>query len=152
MKILFALIVLFSYGATAQTNQSNPTRYSIEIFDQDYSMAYTIQYRVFDDSLTITGISGIVGEKDSCLMQKKIDKSQSEAIYHFLSSLNLKKLKSKYENPLIDDGDRKIVTICFKSINKTVEINNFYQEDMANLFKVVNQVIGPKLKIEYRNR
>jgi hypothetical protein len=149
MKILLALIVLLSYGATAQTN---PKRYSIEIFDQEYSMAYTIQYHVFDDSLTITGISGIVGEKDSCLMQKKIDKSQSEAIYNFLSSLNLKKLKSKYENPLIDDGDRKIVTICFKSINKTVEINNFYQEDMANLFKVVNQVIGPKLKIEYRDR
>jgi hypothetical protein len=56
MKILFALIVLFSFGASAQTNQTNPRRYSIEIFDQDYSTAYAFQYRVFDDSLMITGI------------------------------------------------------------------------------------------------
>jgi hypothetical protein len=100
----------------------------------------------------IIGIGGIKGEHDRCIVKEKINKSQSERIINFLSSLDIMNLKCKYENPLVNDGDRKMVTICFNSIIKTVEINNFYQKDMANLFDVIKQIVGAELKISYRSR
>lgn len=152
MKYLFVIILFFSFGAAAQTCHPNPKKYSIKIIDQDYSMAYTTQYHIFNDSLVIVNIGGIESEQDSCIVNKKINESQTEKVYSFLCSLNIMKLKNKYENPFVEDGDRKMVTICFNNIIKTVEINNFYQKDIANLFDVINQIIGTEFKIVYRSR
>jgi hypothetical protein len=143
-------MLFFSCGAAAQTSQCNQKKYSVEIVDYDFSMAYTICYHVVDDSLIITWLNGIVGGRDSCLVAKKISEGQSEEINKFLSTLNLRKLKDKYENPNVQDGDRKTVTICFKDKVKTIEINNIYQKDMANLFAVVNQIVDAKFKINYK--
>ena len=79
-------------------------------------------------------------------MVKEISEEQSEKIFNFLSSLNITKLKDKYEKPYTEDGDRKRIKIWFKNKIKRIEINNVYQKDMVNLYDVINQVIG----IEYR--
>ena len=150
MKYLLAVILFFSCRADAQTNQCNQKKYSIEIVDYDFSMAYTTRYYVFDDSLTITSIGGLVGEHDSCLVAKKITEDQSEKIQKFLGSLDLESLKDKYEKPYVNDGDQKMVSICFKNKMKNVEINNVYQKDIANLYEIVNQIIGEKFRIRYQ--
>lgn len=153
MKNLFALILFLGCEvAAAQSNQCNQKKYSIEIFDYNFSMAYTTGYNIVDDSLIIIGLNGIEGRKDTCLVAKKISEDQSQKVYNFLCSLDIMKLKDKYENPLIDDGDQKMVKICFKNKIKTVEINNIYQKDMANLFDVINQFIGEEYKIRYKTK
>ena len=150
MKNLLALLLFFSCGATAQTNLCNQKKYAVEILDFDYSMANTTRYYFFDDSLTITSIGGIEGERDSCLVAKKVTEEQREKIHNFLSSLNMGNLKDKYEKPYVEDGDRKMVRICFRDKIKTIEINNIYQKDMANLYEVVNQIIDAKFRIHYK--
>lgn len=152
MKNLFALILFFSCGAAAQTSHSNQKKYSIEIFDYDYSMAYTTHYHIFDDSLIIKSIGELVGEKDSCLVATKISGTQSEKVYNFLCSLDIMALKDKYENPLINDGDQKMIRICFNDKIKTVEVNNIYLKEMANLFDVINQIINSKFNIRYKSK
>ena len=152
MKILLALILFFSCEASSQISNSNYKKYSIEIFDYDYSLAYTSHYHIFDDSLTIKSIGEIEGEKDSCLLAKKISKTESEKMYKFLCSLDIMKLKSKYENPFIEDGDRKMIRICFENKIKTIEINNIYQKEMANLFNIINQIVYSKFQIKYRSK
>lgn len=149
MKNLLVFILFLSCRADAQTDHCNHKKYFILIQDFDYSMANTTRYCIVDDSLTITSSGGLVGEHDSCLVAKKITEDQSEKIQSFLGSLDLESLKDKYEKPYVNDGDQKMVSICFRNKMKNVEINNVYQKDMANLYEVVNQIIDEKFRIRY---
>lgn len=151
MKNLLILTLLLSFKSKSQVSNCNQKIYSIEIFDENYSMAYTTRYRIFNDSLVIKNESGVEGDKDSCLVVKKIADTQREKILRFLNSFDFIKLKNKYENPNINDGDRKTVRICFKSKLKTININNVYQKDMANLFDLLNQIIDPEFRIRYKS-
>lgn len=152
MKNLFALVLFFSCGAAAQTTQCNQKSYNIEIFDSDYSMATTIQYHIFDDSLIIRNIAALVGEYDSCLVARRISENQSEKVFKCLFSMDIMKLKDKYVKPFVQDGDQKIVTICFNNKVKTIQISNIYQKDLADLFDVINQIVDERFKITYSSR
>jgi len=125
-------------------------KYSIKIWDYDYSMAYTTFYKIDADSVTVQGISGINNEHDSILMQRSLSEQECKMVWGFLSSHNITGLKNKYSNPLVDDGDRKRVILDVKDKSKTIEIENFYQKDMGELFDVINKIVNKDLQIKYK--
>ncbi|PUZ19490.1 hypothetical protein DCM91_20545 [Chitinophaga costaii] len=47
-------------------------------------------------------------------------------------------------------GDRKRVILGVKDKSKTIEIENFYQKDMRELFDVINKILNKDLQIKYK--
>lgn len=125
-------------------------RYSIKIWDYDYSMTYTTFYKIDADSVTVKYISGVQDEKDSILMQKSVSRSECKMVLNFLLSHNIARLKNKYGNPMVDDGDRKRIVFNVNGKSKTVDIANFYQKDMNELFDIINRIVSKDLKIKYK--
>ncbi|MEO9022811.1 MAG: hypothetical protein ABI237_18180 [Ginsengibacter sp.] len=129
-------------------------KFSIEIWDFNYSLAFTCLYTLSNDSLTITRISGIKNEKDSFLFRYSLKKDEQKKISKYLSSQNFDSLKNNYETPLIDDGDRKRIKIRIgDSALKTIDISNYYQKNLGELFDYINQIIPIPIqfKIKYVN-
>jgi len=125
-------------------------RYSIEVWDYDYSMAYTIFYKIDNDSVTVKYISGIRNGKDSVLMQRTIRANECKMVWNFFQSHDINRFKDKYSNPMVDDGDQKRVVFNVKGKSKAVEIANFYQRDMGELFGVINKIVDKGLQIKYK--
>jgi hypothetical protein len=115
-------------------------------------MAYTTHYKINGDSLVITGISSIENERSNVLLSRKLQNKEREKLFDFLSTFSFNSLLSEYKNELIQDGDRKKIVILFNEKMKTIEIKNYYQDDLASLFKALNVIIGNEFKIEYENR
>jgi hypothetical protein len=113
-------------------------------------MAYTTLYYLNAGNMTVKYISGIKDERDSLLSERKLSESECKMVWDFLSSHNINNLKNKYSNPFVDDGDRKRVIIQVNGKTKTIEIENFYQKDMGELFNIINKIVGKSLKIEYK--
>jgi len=125
-------------------------QYSIEVWDYDYSMAYTTFYKIDADSVTVEYIGGIKNERDSVLMKRQLREDECKVVWNFISSHNIDHFKDKYSNPLVDDGDRKRVILNIKGKSKTIEIANFYQKDMGELFDVINKIVNKDLQIKYK--
>ncbi len=82
-------------------------KYSIKLWDYNYSMAYTTFYKIDADSVTVKYISGIKNMSDSILMKRSLSEQECKMVWNFLSSHHIDQLRNKYNNPLVDDGDRK---------------------------------------------
>ena len=150
MKSIIWVSVFLNSLCISLQKQECKKHYSVQIWDYDYSMAYTIFYKIDADSVTVKFISGIKNEKDSILMQRPIRENECKMVWDFLSSHNIEHLKDKYSNPMVDDGDRKRVVFTVKDKSKTVEIANFYQKDMDALFSVINKIVNKDLQIKYK--
>lgn len=144
------LIPLFLISAYCYAIHLKNIRYSIKLWNYNYSMAYTMYYHIDNDSLTVKRISGIKEEKDSVLIERKINKQEQQVFIYFLSSKNIFALKNKYSNPLVDDGDRKKIVVQFGSRTKTLEVNNFYQKDIGKLVDIINQIVSKDVYIDYK--
>jgi hypothetical protein len=144
------LVNLFLITMSSSFIDNCKERYSIQVWDYDYSMAYTTFYKIDGESVTVKAISGIKNEKDSILMQRPISENECEMMLDFLSSHNIERFKDKYSNPMVDDGDRKKVVFDFKGKSRTVEIANFYQKDMGEMFDVINKIVNKDLQIKYK--
>ncbi|RPE08434.1 hypothetical protein EGT74_15405 [Chitinophaga lutea] len=127
-------------------------RYTIDIWDRDYSLAQTTKYHIDNDSLVITLISGLKGESDKRLVGRGLEDSEKERIQLFLGKLDLGKLNDRYINDLIEDGDRKHLVIQLNNDIKKIEIANYYQKNIAELFQTINLTIGDGPKIKYKQR
>jgi hypothetical protein len=145
--LLFSLLFLFNYHSGLLNNR--PVKYSVTIWDYNYSMSYTLFYHVSNDSLVVKRITGISNEKDSVIVKEKLSQKHCILFSKFLNTFKIDRLKSKYINPLVEDGDRKRVTIQIGPKIKTIEIANVYQKDIASLFDLTNQILPTDLKIIY---
>jgi len=124
-------------------------RFSIDIWDYNYSLAYTTHYNISRDSIVVTGIGGIQGEQKQVLVRNIIKDAEKKNLCDFLLSFPIDSLNSEYKNVLVEDGDRKKVEIYFNDRKKTIRIENFYQRDIDKLFTVVNQVLEKDIQIHY---
>jgi hypothetical protein len=148
MKSIFALIFIVS--TCAQSQSCKTPIYSLNIWDYDYSMAYTIHYKINNDSLTVTTISGIVGESDKMIISRKINQKEEKILCDFLSSFPIDSLATEYKDPLVSDGDQKRIEIIFNNKKKTIDVENFYQKDIDHLLNTVNQILGKDIQIKYK--
>lgn len=144
------LSILFFANIQCQT-EPVVLNYSISIWNYDYSMAHTMYYHIDNRSLVVKSISGIENEKDSIFLKRKISKEEEKILTDFLSSFKINNLKNSYVNPLVDDGDRKKINLTINSESKQVEVANMYDEQLAQLFIVINQIVDEHLRIQYNN-
>jgi hypothetical protein len=143
--LLIGFIFTISYG------QHCDKSYSIKIWDANFSLAYTNLYIITNKSIEIKRIGGVIGEKDTTLLERKLRDNECEMILDLLDQLNMGKLKSRYSTPLIQDGNRKKVKIEIDKKVKTIEIDNFYQKDLGELFNTINNLIANEnLKLKFR--
>lgn len=150
MKTFFAIVLIVS--TCAQVKNKRGHQFSLSIWDYNYSMAYTTLYKVNDDSVIVSNISGLEKEGNKILLSRKINEAEKEKLYNFLSTFPLDTISAEYKNPLIDDGDQKRVEIIFANKKKTIDLENVYQEDMERLFTIVNEVLEKKMQIKYREQ
>lgn len=143
------MMLLFVMQGCIQETPSSNRNFSIKILDFDYSLAYTTQYTINQDSVMVTGVSGVQGEKDKILLNRKIKEKERQRLSAFLSSFPIDSLSNKYTDSLVEDGNQKRVEVAFENKQKTIDLENFYQEDMSRLFKVVNSVLEGKMQIKY---
>lgn len=147
MKDVFLFI--FIMNTCLQSSSNLQARFSVTIWDYNYSMAYTTQYRISNDSLIVNNISGIQNEGNKALLERRLTQSEEKKIHDFLSLFPLDSLSNEYKNPLVQDGDRKKVEIKFNNKIKVIELESVYQKDMDDLFNTVNQMLEKNMKIKY---
>ncbi len=148
MKNAFILILIMHSCSQSTTDTNRP--FSINIWNYDYSLAYTIHYKINNDSLIINSISGVQNESGRTLLSKRLSINERSNMCRFLSSFPLNSLKNNYKDSLVEDGDQKKVEIAFNSKIKTIELSNFYQKDIGSLFNVVNHLLEKDMQIEYK--
>src|SRR5690606_23504751 len=79
--------------------------FELSVTDYDYSLAYSILYRLTEKKLTITFREELENEKDSILYETD-DLPRKEI--RELSKITLDSLGVLYSNPCIADGDIKV--------------------------------------------
>jgi hypothetical protein len=144
-----ALLII---GFMLITNLDLPKKvsnFTIDIFDYNYSMAYTLHYHITNDSVSVIKLNGLNAEHSVCLLQKKLDPVNRSQLLNLLSSSSFKSLKNEYKNPLVNDGDQKTVVIQLNGQKKIIEIENIYNEEIARLIYKVNRVLKDEFKIKY---
>jgi hypothetical protein len=85
--------------------------YSIGLWDYNYSMAYTMFYHIDNRSLIIKKITGIKIEKDTFLFERKLNENERNLFFVFFDSFDMDTHKNEYTNLLVEDGNRKKITI-----------------------------------------
>lgn len=101
------LILVFITNYCSQNNPDLKTKLSVDIWDYNYSMAYTILYHIDNDSLVVQNIGNLENENVKYLIKRKLTDQEKNEINTFLGSFPIDRLKTAYKNPLVEDGDRK---------------------------------------------
>lgn len=128
------------------------SNFTIDIFDYNNSMAYTLQYHITNDSVSVIRLNGLKAEHSVYLLKKTLDAGSRNQLFNLLSSSSFRSLKNEYKNPLISDGDQKRVVIQLNGQKKIIEIENVYNEEIARLIYKVNRILKGEFKIKYVNR
>src|SRR5690606_6330611 len=118
------------------------------VTDYDYSLAYSILYRLTEKKLIITFRGELENEKDSILYETD-DLPRKEI--RKLSKITLDSLGVLYSNPCIADGDIKVYRFTKNGITKQVQIQNYYQEDLSPVIELINKIVPEKFKM-YNNK
>ena len=147
MKTVFAFI--FILGTCVQRTNTQGQKFSIDIWDYNYSMAYTVHYKINEDSVIAISLSGIQNENDKFILNRGITQIEKKKLYDFLSYFPIESLASEYKNQLVSDGDIKKIEIVFKGKRKSIDVENFYQKDIDRLFNEINQVFEKDVIIKY---
>lgn len=146
MKNILSIILLM-INSLASSHGDSANKYSISLWDYNYSMAYTMYYHIDNKSLIIKNISGINNEKDTILVERKLNENERNLFFAFFDSFDIDTLKNEYTNPLVEDGNRKKITIQLNQKTKTIGIANSYQKDLDSLVNLMNRLIPANLRI-----
>lgn len=125
-------------------------KFSIKVWDYNYSMAYTTLYSLTNNTIVVKYINGLKNGKDSFLLKRGLSEDDCKIISDFFSSHDISRLNSSYSNNMVDDGDQKKVMIEVDGKVKKIEISNFYQKDLGELFDAINKLVGKTIRIKYK--
>ena len=143
-------LLIIGFTLIAKLSPYNKTsKFTIDIFDYNNSLAYTLNYHVTNDSLSIVRLNGLRHEPSICLFQKKLDPQIKCRILDVLLSPAFKSLKNEYKNSLITDGDQKKIVVDINGQKKTITVQNFYNVEIGQLIFEVNRGLKNKFKIKY---
>jgi hypothetical protein len=96
-----------------------------------------------DKNITVTWKGALINKKDTIVFSKALTPSDS---LKKISEINYDTLKNAYENPCIDDGLELKVT--FNGI-KTVNVLNYYQEEIGYLIHYINGNVSSAFTLWY---
>jgi hypothetical protein len=144
MKNLITILALFTFASCVQKRDIKP--FKLTVYSANYSLAYTLKYVLTDHDLQITFKGGLVGEKDSTLFRVAL--KPNYALCN-LSNIDISSLQEYYQNPCIKDGSQLIIELDKDQKNKTVQLSNFYQEDVGLAIEFINRSTPKKYNIWY---
>lgn len=147
MKSIFSIIFVLS--TCIHSPSSKKHKFSIDIWDYNYSMSYTMHYKIDDDSLRVIAIDNIQGGRSRNLINRKMAENEKQSIAEFLSNFPFESLDSLYINPLVNDGDQKKIIILFENKRKVIDVENVYQKDIDSLIVTVNKLLSYDARIMY---
>jgi hypothetical protein len=127
-----------------QGNDIKP--FEADIFNSNFSMAYSVLIVLTEKELKIILKSGLIGEKDSLLFYKAL--ALSDTLLQ-ISNLNLSELKEYYSNPCIDDGSQITVIIKKGGKEKSVHLSNYYQDYIGKIIYLANSFVPKKYRVWY---
>ena len=159
MTRLFTILTILTFTSCRQSSEitnktciSGDTKnlnlkpFELTVHDEDYSMAYALQYVLTDKDLKIIFKGELEGEKDSTLFKTTLQPSE---ILSKLSIINIDSLHEHYSNPCIKDGSQVTVKLNKDNKTKTVHLSNYYQADIGLAIELINSLTPKKYKIWY---
>jgi len=123
--------------------------FELSIQDYNYSLAYSLSYRLNEKELIVIFQGELENEKDSILFSttELPIKDIKE-----LSRLNLDSLGVFYSNPLIQDGDVKVFRLTKNGVTKQVELHNYYHKDLSPFINLINKMVPKKLEMHHNKQ
>jgi hypothetical protein len=149
---IIAVILLLSFVDNKIKAQVNDNRqpdlkdFKVSIVNSDYSMAYSVLITLTSKKLEVKYRGELVGDKDSVLFSK--DMLASDTLRQ-ISEVNLTKLKTFYTNACVSDGSQIVVRLAKDGQNKSVQLSNYYQEDIGKIIYLINTLVPTKYKVWY---
>ena len=146
---LILLMFLLHSDIKAQQTENRKIEikpFSATIVNSYYAEAYSVLIVLTNKQLKIIYKSDIVGTKDTVIFSKAL---QSSDTLKMISEIKIDQLKEYYTNPCIDDGSQVMVTIKKQNRSKSVQLSNYYQEDIGRIIYLINSLIPAKYKVWY---
>lgn len=152
MRKIIALILSFGIFLTIsckkktseKLNEKRNNKFELLVSDYNYSLAYSVVYKITNENLTITFSGELENEKDSIIYStNKIPKDKIGKI----SELNIENLNENYSNGCIDDGDIKTFQINKNGKTKFVSLQNYYHPELSPVIETINGIIPKKYKM-----
>ncbi len=120
--------------------------FELTIADYDYSLAYSVLYKLSNEKLTITFRGELENEKDSILYStSKLPKNKVRK----LSEINVDSLSVLYSNPCISDGDIKSFQFKKNGISKSVTLQNYYHAELSPAIEIINEIVPKKFQMYF---
>lgn len=89
MRNIIILVVFLLCACNQQRSSHCATNYTVDIWNINASMAYTIFYRISDDSVLVEFLNEVENGYDSVLLKRSLIEPEREALCDYLSSLIL---------------------------------------------------------------
>ncbi len=148
--IILALLSCAVNTTKGQTNtkaeNNNIKLFEVRVLNSDYSMAYSVLTILTNNELRIIFKSDLAGEKDSVLFTRSLQPSDT---LQQISNINLDSLKEYYSNNCVTDGSQMTVTLKKNGKEKSIQLSNFYQEDVGKIIYLINSLVADKYKVWY---
>jgi hypothetical protein len=143
---MIRLLSLFLFIMLVGCTQDCKDNYELTIINYDYSMAYSLKYKMTNDNFNIVFSGELEGEQDSVIYSQKLE---SRRLIKKLSKLNLESLKENYENPCVLDGTQISIILKRNDENKVIHISNYYKKEIAQSIKLINELVPVQYLINY---
>lgn len=141
---IIGFIILTSILGSCKSEPIKP--FELSVADYNYSLAYSVLYKLTDKKLTITFRGELENEKD-IILYTSTDLPKKEM--RKLSKINLDSLGVFYSNPCISDGDIKVYRFTKNGKTKQIQIQNYYQKDLSPSIELINKIVPEKFKMYY---
>ena len=146
MREIVGLILIFVFCITISCKNEPIEKFELSVADYNYSMAYSVLYKLTDKKLTITFRGELENEKDSVLYSTT--KLPKKSVRN-LSEINIDSLSVLYSNPCISDGDIKSFEFKKNGISKSVTLKNYYHAELSPAIEIINEIVPEKFKMNF---
>ncbi len=146
MRKTVGLILWFVLFITISCNNKPIEPFELSVADYNYSLAYSVLYKISDEKLTITFRGELENEKDSILYStSELPKRKIQQ----LSSINIDSLNVLYSNVCIRDGDIKSFRFTKNGKSKLVSLQNYYHAELSPAIEIINGIVPEKYKMHF---
>ncbi len=140
--IILAIVLFF----TISCNNKPIEPFELTIADYNYSLAYSVLYKLSNEKLTVTFRGELENEKDSILYSTiELPKSKIRQ----LSEINIDSLGVLYSTVCIHDGDIKTFGITKNGKSKSVTLQNYYHAKLSPAVEIINEIVPDKYKMYF---
>ncbi|MEK6153871.1 hypothetical protein WIW50_11450 [Flavobacteriaceae bacterium 3-367] len=142
IALTFLLCTLITNGCKNEPIEP----FELSVADFNYSMAYSILYRLTNDNLTITYRGELENERDSIIFTTtELPKNKIRE----LSQIRIDSLSAYYSNDCIADGDIKVLLFKKNDTLKRIQLNNYYHHELSPAIEIINKIVPERFKMYY---